>query len=208
MVVTGGDPTATFFQKYGAHPSIRMLRILYAVVDEGNAVALEAEQARGRRPACTKGCTHCCRDQYIPMTAAEMEGMMMYAAAELHEPVRSRVVHNIPDQGMSETCPFLVDDVCSIYPMRPMACRRYYVLELACGPQEDVLLTRPNHILQPLAEYTHKAFSILYRHYGITDEQALQEALDNKLITRICTSLHQTDWRPMRKLLQQPPGAL
>lgn len=50
---------------------------------------------------------------------------------------------------LSRDCPFLAENICRIYPLRPLACRRYLVLGPACAPGEDPTRTRPGDLLRP-----------------------------------------------------------
>ena len=97
-----------------------------------------AEQARttGPQPACQAGCAHCChlrveatepevfhialhlRDQPAAAQADALSALQRHvatAAQNRHGPAR-------------QACSFLVDDRCSIYPVRPAACRKAHSL--------------------------------------------------------------------------------
>lgn len=85
--------------------------------------------------ACKKGCSWCCH-QSVMSTAAEV----LHAAHFLHENLTETEVLRLRDrieprarrgdgldnrQRMDERipCAFLFDDICSIYPVRPLQCR-------------------------------------------------------------------------------------
>ena len=103
--------------------------------------------AAGVDYACVKGCSPCCT-QNVTITALEGErilnfvlthGMERWLAKKLQEPQRAdrpRLTTNEfaqacltgreADDGENGTiapCPFLEDDACRIYPVRPFACR-------------------------------------------------------------------------------------
>lgn len=109
--------------------------------------------------ACTKGCSYCCH-QSVMATAAEV----IYAAQFLHANLTDVEVQKLRDlvsararkaDGMDNhertdkriACAFLADDICSIYPVRPLQCRGGFsedadycrdMLENSRGTQEKV----------------------------------------------------------------------
>jgi len=85
--------------------------------------------------ACTKGCSWCCH-QSVMVTAVEA----IHAAQFLHDNLAEQEVLRLRDHVASRArkadgldnhertderipCAFLMDDVCSIYPVRPLQCR-------------------------------------------------------------------------------------
>jgi Fe-S-cluster containining protein len=115
--------------------------------------------AKGQPPTCTKGCSHCCRQEtYAPR--AEVEAIVEWletSAPHLIPDLKTRIASwldwyrtEYPKLAASGTrrdvfhahgppCPALVDDACSIYPVRPVFCRTHYVTSPAdaCRPQGD-----------------------------------------------------------------------
>ena len=88
--------------------------------------------------ACKKGCSWCCH-QSVMVTAAEV----LYAAKFLHDNLEESEVKRLRDhvaarakqtdgldndQRMDQriACAFLMDDICTIYPVRPLQCRGGY----------------------------------------------------------------------------------
>jgi Fe-S-cluster containining protein len=94
-------------------------------------IAEFGERPPERQPACRAGCPHCC---YFSVNINVLE------AARLAE-----LVQNMPEERRAATvqrlhmaaaaweqsanrnhpCPFIVDDMCSVYEDRPLACRSY-----------------------------------------------------------------------------------
>ncbi len=85
--------------------------------------------------ACRKGCAHCC---HISVTISAVEAAVIgrHAGVKPAQPDSSVHLQTLQDmqQALSEVqkisarteplpCPFLVNDACSIYEARPMACR-------------------------------------------------------------------------------------
>jgi len=106
--------------------------------------------------ACKKGCSTCC-SQNVTMTALEGEQILRYVLTEnLVEPfaqammsatTRSRPGFTTNDfakacldgrdlvpetTANSGSCPFLQDNICTIYPVRPFSCR-LFVSQITCS---------------------------------------------------------------------------
>ncbi len=105
--------------------------------------------------SCLEGCSHCC-NQNIPVHVSEELPIVDYIENEFSEPekesLRERfrswfkfMNENTPEASvLSEAdvqvfnkklasnripCPFLNDNLCSIYKVRPLACRTFYVTD-------------------------------------------------------------------------------
>lgn len=101
---------------------------------------------------CLSGCAHCCH-QNIPVHAAEEHIITEFVDREFSEEQKdalsgrlhawfSFMNENTPNRYLSAKdilefgaklisqrvpCPFLIDNLCSIYPVRPITCRTFYV---------------------------------------------------------------------------------
>jgi Fe-S-cluster containining protein len=101
--------------------------------------------AADRRLACRAGCAHCCHQQVgvsVPEVLAIYDHLRRTCARDDLEATVARI-RDADDgtRGMTATerlspdlpCPFLTDDRCSIYQVRPLACRGTNSLdEAAC----------------------------------------------------------------------------
>ncbi len=83
---------------------------------------------------CRKGCGHCCYLLTAPVATEYEWEHALEGINELPPDLRRRVVErarrfgNDPERTNTEgrtACPFLEDNVCSIYPFRPSVCRTY-----------------------------------------------------------------------------------
>ncbi len=120
-------------------------------------VAIEREAAAGATLSCQKGCSACCKRQYVETTEAEAYRLaeVLENLPEAHRArVETRFAHNrivLAEVGLFEpmmsytagnearyawsgqfhhlgiACPFLEDGACSIYEERPLVCREYLV---------------------------------------------------------------------------------
>jgi Fe-S-cluster containining protein len=104
--------------------------------------------AAGRPATCSKGCSHCCRQEiYVPRAEAEamvqwLEGSAPHVIADLKVKIAawlhwyrseypkltaSGVTRREALSSHGPECPALLDGACSIYPVRPIFCRTHYV---------------------------------------------------------------------------------
>ena len=83
---------------------------------------------------CKKGCAKCCKNAQFPYSKLEASYLTL-GFMRLDEPVKNIVIQNIAKikrdkqnfQGEKflYTCPFLTDDVCSVYQYRGIICRTF-----------------------------------------------------------------------------------
>lgn len=151
---TGMAPTAArkaFPDDEARIPWLSMLLGAYHTVDVGIAEAIQEQQAQGRVLTCTKGCANCCRaHRTIPVYPLELAGLTRYVTEHVAEPTRSRLREQLRRHTSGDPCPFLVDDLCAVHPLRPMACRQFNVFGQACGVGEDADYTRREDVLTPI----------------------------------------------------------
>lgn len=129
-------------------------------VDELVDRELARSVASGRPSSCAKGCSHCCR-QELHAPRAEVEAIVEWletSAPHLIPELRTRIASwldwyrteypKLAASGLAPReafhahgppCPALVDDACSIYPVRPVFCRTHHVTSPpdACRPPGD-----------------------------------------------------------------------
>ena len=87
--------------------------------------------ARAGDIPCRLGCTYCCKDERIVLTEKEAVLVVRHIEEQLGTEQKVRVVESIrastptSDQA-SVPCAFLIDERCTIYADRPLACRSYF----------------------------------------------------------------------------------
>ena len=123
-----------------------------ALVDLSVAEALARARQAGRAPACGAGCAACCC-QPIPLTPLEALLLARYAHLRLRPEERAALARNhaaaLALPPLRRNCPLLLDGRCTAYVVRPLACRRYLVLDRSCAPGEDAASSRPADLLLP-----------------------------------------------------------
>lgn len=148
---TFSSESALFAAMENEAPWFRHLRSAYSTLD--NAIAAQLERLR-QIPACGPACAFCCL-QPIPASLPEILAIRLFLKKSEHAvfpkkditaaakpPIRTRA-HNV------WTCPFLQEDACAIYPVRPFICRNFLVFGQRCTKEEDPTATRPHEVFRP-----------------------------------------------------------
>lgn len=154
-----------------ALPGAGLLLAGCAGVDASVAEAVAAARMAGRALACGPGCDTCCR-QPIPVTPLEFLLLRAHMRVRLDAATRARLEAQHEAQLAAEPeplrrpCPFLLDGSCSVYAVRPLACRRYLVLDRACAPGEVCTQTRPEDMLIPARRPLMEALALTFPWYA------------------------------------------
>lgn len=193
------------FPEYEArYPWLSLLLDGLAVFDKGAAVAVQRARRKRNRPvACREGCGNCCRaNTDIPVYPLELAGIYWYAIEKLQGPLRETVKAQLKGHETEPPCPFLVDNSCSIYPLRPGVCRLFVVFGRPCGPGEDAYHTRREDVLTPLEEFSNQAFFIMLPFYGITKDEDRIMAIKNRVIHTRVQNLQSCDWKNLAQKME------
>lgn len=187
------------------NPWLPMLLDAYEVIDRGIFLALQREKRKtGRRPVCKAGCGGCCGTHTdIPLYPLEMVGIYWYALEKMDPELRTDLMTKLQGRTTNEPCPFLSDNRCTVYPVRPIACRQFIVFNRPCGDGEDPFHTRRGDVLTPLEEFAEKAFSIMLPFYGIITEEDKKAAIKNRIIHARVKNLKTTDWKPLAQRIAE-----
>ncbi|MDE7241348.1 YkgJ family cysteine cluster protein [Desulfovibrio sp.] len=154
-----------------ALPGAGLLLAGCAHVDASVGEAVAAARDAGRTLACGPGCDACCR-QPIPVTPLEFLLMRSHMRLRLDAATRARLEAQYEGQlaaqpdALQRPCPFLLDGGCSVYAVRPLACRRYLVLDRACAPGEVCTQSRPGDMLIPARKALHAALAMTFPWYA------------------------------------------
>lgn len=162
------------FQQLSAqrHPSQSILFVanLQRAIDD---VVLGAKH-HGGESDCSAGCNHCC---YVRVEALQPE--VFHIARELKamppEQLRDHTerlrAHATKMESHARTnyrikCPFLVDEVCSIYSARPAVCRKAHSLDVAKCRTPDADIPQNIEIIMK-SEALLKGTAAAYRKAGL-----------------------------------------
>jgi Fe-S-cluster containining protein len=119
-------------RRQGVH-DYHIIIAIYSIIDK-----LVADSAKGESISCRKGCAFCCK---MNVDVTDMEGAVILAYCRDNKiPINKdylAVQATIPKEMLGFTpkiaaCVFLTEEnTCSIYPVRPLACRKYRVTSAA-----------------------------------------------------------------------------
>jgi len=184
-------------------PWLSMLLDAYAIIDEGVAVAIKAEEDDlNIKLACREGCDNCCRTHRdIPFYPLEVLGISWFVTEKVTGPLRSTLREQLSGHKEGDPCPFLINKSCSIHLMRPVACRQFNVFYEPCDADEDPYYTRRDDVLTPIKDYTDRAFSVMLPFYGVPDGLESTGAVDN-IIRTLALNLPSFDWSELVKMME------
>jgi uncharacterized protein len=199
-----GAPGLRFPEHEARYPWLSLLLDGLAVFDKGAAIAIQrARRKRSRPVACREGCGNCCRaNTDIPVYPLELAGIYWYTIEMLRGPLRETLKAQLTGHEGKPPCPFLIDNGCSIYPLRPGVCRLFVVFGRPCGPGEDAYHTRREDVLTPLEEFNNQAFYIMLPFYGITKDEERIMAIKNRVIHSRVQNLQSCDWKNLAQKMQ------
>ncbi len=172
-----------------------MLLDAYYLADKGVYEGIRKRLARGETLACTKGCSSCCEIHVtIPVYPLELVGLYWYLIEKITGPERERLKEQLRSFETGKPCPFLLDGICGVHPMRPMACRHFNVFNRPCSPGEDPYYTRRRDVLTPIHKYKDKALSAMLPFHGIRDRTKRKQAVRMGYLDGLVQNLHEIDW--------------
>ena len=159
------------------------------------------------KPACRAGCSYCC---YYKVVARAVEVVAIQQFVVMHfkpEQVKATVdqaKRNVDEtKGLShaehlainQRCPFLVDEKCSIYPVRPSKCRSFHAADVeGCklSYENPTDLAIPNSYIPQVvaaADGTAEGFNYAAAKAGVDSRvydlnSAFVEAMQNPTVSK------------------------
>jgi len=199
-----GAPRLRFPEAEEMYPWLSLLLDGLAVFDKGTAISIQrAKRKRNRPVACSEGCCNCCRaNTDIPVYPLELAGIYWYAIEMLQGSLRETLKAQLMGHEGKHPCPFLINNGCSIYPLRPGACRLFVVFGRPCGPGEDAYHTRREDVLMPLEEFNDQAIFTMLPFYGITKDEDRMMAIKNRVIHTRVQNLQSCDWKNLAQKME------
>ena len=165
-------------------------------------VIRETEAQTGKKVACKKGCYQCCLKTDIPILEIEIAGISWYIKDRISVEVRQELIRNLKDLTPMSPCPFLINNLCSIYPVRPLGCRNFLVLGIPCKPNEDIAVTR-RHDIVPGRPDKHRKQVVPEVLAAMDIPVAHRKELAEKgHLPKIAKDLHSLNWASFAKILE------
>lgn len=186
------------------HEWLKILLDSYYIIDKGISEALKEEFKRGKKLACSKGCSYCCKThETIPVYPLELVGLSWYATEKITGRNRDILKKQLKQYVPGYPCPFLIDEYCSVHPIRPAACRQFNVLGKPCKEGEDPYYTRRQDVLKPIKKYIDRAFFIMLPFYGINDENERNRIIETGGIHTIVKLLQSLNWKSLAEKMEE-----
>ncbi len=186
------------------HPWLGLLLDAYSLIDRGIDEAIAAGRRKGRRIACAKGCSSCCKThQTIPVYPLELVGLSWYVTEKLDGSERDVVKDQLRLYRTNDPCPFLVDGSCAVHPMRPAACRQFNVFDTPCSEGEDPYYTRREDVLAPLKRYTDRAFFVMLPFYGVHDERERWRIIESGAVHQVVKLMQTCNWKSLADKMEE-----
>lgn len=177
------------------HNWLPMLLNAYAIMDEGVSLDIAREEKVGKNLACRRGCSNCCETHRdIPLYPIEIVGIYWYVVEKIKEPLRYQIKTSLIKHSQGEPCPFLINKICSIYAMRPLACRQFNVFGKRCKEGEDPYYSRNEDVLKPKNNYLGKALYETTPFYGVFDYSDRIEFINSGKLNSLVKVLQQFPW--------------
>jgi Fe-S-cluster containining protein len=117
---------------------------------------------------CKKGCSHCCKSG-MRIDISELEANYIK-----HKLGIANNTLNVEEKGYipQGPCPFLINDSCSIYEIRPYQCRRHVVIE-----KDNTKCIKNSLCMQPGSEEFDSAYHALVKKYLSKKQQKLDSLM-------------------------------
>jgi Fe-S-cluster containining protein len=179
-----------------------LLDVYYSIDSEYEKSLKEESKKRGQRVVCERGCSCCCIEQTVPITQLELQGISWYVIERLEVELRNKIKVRLLNHKEIKECPFLIDEFCSIYEMRPIACRSFFVFNKKCTPNEDVLKQRSNDIFFGNRSISQKAAWLMLPYYGFLTPEEKAVAFEDGFIMSVSRPMHTFDWKMFGKSIR------
>ncbi|MBP6528385.1 MAG: YkgJ family cysteine cluster protein [Prevotella sp.] len=166
----------------------------YEIADNVNSQLLKDKEKQEVLIACSKGCSACCKNPSVPITEPELIGISWFASEIISGSIRPILKQQLRRHLSTTCCPFLVNDNCSIYPVRPLACRQFFVRNVPCKDNEDVSHTRPKDIIIPSKDGAKQVGMKLLEYFGYIKSSEKNKAFNSGFIFLKSKQMHDYDW--------------
>lgn len=85
--------------------------------------------------------------------------------------------------------------------MRPLACRQFYVKNIACVQHENIAANRLHDIVAPIQPIMEASLIRLLDFWPTASVQDKEEALENGVMQNLTINMHEYDWVELAKTM-------
>jgi Fe-S-cluster containining protein len=124
-------------------------------------------------------------------------GISWYVTEKVSGAEREAIKNQLRTHKIDDPCPFLLNGVCIIHPMRPIACRQFNVFGKPCADNEDPYYTRLKDVLPPVKKYVDRAFFIMLPFYGVNDESERQRLIQRGSVHKLVKLIQTCNWNTL-----------
>ncbi|MCZ6566384.1 MAG: YkgJ family cysteine cluster protein [Gammaproteobacteria bacterium] len=110
---------------------------------------------------------------------------------------RIKLQSQLQKHQSGEACPFLVDNVCSIYEFRPYACRHFNVFNQVCDEGEDAYYTRKEDVLTPSQSSIDDAYFETLPFYDLEQNEENKYKVEKGEINKVIHVLQELNWESL-----------
>ena len=186
------------------HSWLSLLLDAYYTVDKGIVEAVKAESRKGKKLACARGCSSCCKTHStIPVYPVELVGLSWYVTEKIEGPERDFVKVQLRNYRENDPCPFLIEGVCLVHPMRPISCRQFNVFGKPCAEGEDPYYTRREDVLSPIRKYVDRAFFVMLPFYGVQSEAQRWKIIESGAVHQVVKLMQTCNWRSLAEKMDE-----
>ncbi len=172
-----------------------MLLDAYFIADKGIHESIQQRLRQGQKLACTKGCSSCCKTHStIPVYPLEVIGIYWYTTEQIDKEVQAILKLQLREFTIEDSCPFLMECICRIHAVRPLACRHFNVFNKPCNEGEDPFYTRRKDVLTPNNKIKDKALSTMLPFHGIKLRAKKREAMKKGVLHGLARNLQDLEW--------------
>ena len=183
---------------------LSMLLDAYFLADKGVYEGIRRRLNQGQKLACAKGCSNCCKTHTtIPIYPLELTGLYWYVIEKMHDDRREKLRAQLKEFTEGRGCPFLIEGICGIHEMRPMACRYFNVFGTPCGEGEDPFYTRRNDVLTPDNKLKDKALYTMLPFHGISLRAKKREAIKSGVIHSQAQNFQELEWAKLAERMER-----
>lgn len=176
----------------------------YHIADQGVEAGIRRRLNQGQRLACARGCSSCCKTHLtIPVYPLELIGLYWYVIEIVEDEIRRGLSPQLQSFRAEDPCPFLLEGVCGVHPMRPLACRHFNVFTSPCKEDEDPYYTRRQDVLTPIKKYKDKALAAMLPFHGIKQRAKRKEAMRAGYLHALARNLQDLEWVKLAERIDQ-----